>query len=251
MKDAKPAATPMETSYLSNGEEESDPLLDNTLFRQAIGSLLYIATVSRPDIAAAVGILCRHVSQPTERDWKAVKRVMRYLSGTRHARLRLSAGEEPVLKCYVDADWRGDKKDRKSTSGHLFILGSGPVAWSSKKQSTVAISSSEAEYVAAAYACQELLWLRQLLSDMGLQSTTATTLYEDNQGCIGMIGSDKPSPRTKHIDIKYHMLRDLREQGIIDVKYCPTEAMWADMITKPLPKEKLRQLASAIQIQFQ
>lgn len=130
-------------------------------------------------------------------------------------------------------------------------MGDATVAWSSKKQSTVAISSTEAEYVAAAYASQELVWLRQLLSDMGLPMTSATTLFEDNQGCIGMIQSERSSSRTKHIDVKYHLLRDLREQGIINVKYCPTDKMTADMMTKPLPRDTLRTFAGVIQMQFQ
>jgi hypothetical protein len=111
MKDAKPVATPMEISYLSSISEESDVLPNNTLYRQAVGSLLYVATVSRPDIAAAFGISYHCVSQLREPEWKAVKQMMKYLFGTHDTKLRLSTKEKPVLKCYMDADWGGEKKN--------------------------------------------------------------------------------------------------------------------------------------------
>lgn len=201
--------------------------------------------VSRPDVAAAVEILSRSVQRPTERDWKAVKRVMRYLASTIDMKLRLSPNGRIGLECYVDSDWAGDHTDRKSTSGFVFRLGGSLVAWSSRKQATVALSSTEAEYVAASHASRDLLWLRQLLIDMGEFVGEPITIYEDNQGCIRLIESDRSGARTKHIDVCHHQLRDLREKKIIELEYCPSEEMLADMLTKPLPREpffKMRKL---------
>jgi len=120
-------------------------LPDYSKYRQAIGSLLYIATVSRPDIATAVGILCRKVEKPTEQDWRAIKRIIRYLSSMREKGLKLPSASEEELECFVDADWAGDQNDRKSTSSHVFRLGKITIAWSSRKQTSVALSSTEAE----------------------------------------------------------------------------------------------------------
>lgn len=133
----KPAATPMEISFLSAGTTESVELPNNTLYRKAIRSLIYIATVSRPDIAVAVSLLSRRIEKPTQQDWNAVKHVTRYLAFTIDKKLHLSSSDNTELKCYVDADWAGDKIDRKSTSGYVFLLGEGAVAWSSQKQTSV------------------------------------------------------------------------------------------------------------------
>jgi Reverse transcriptase (RNA-dependent DNA polymerase)/gag-polypeptide of LTR copia-type/Integrase core domain/GAG-pre-integrase domain len=245
MSEAKGASIPMDTAYpkLSG---EYDLLPDNELYREAVGALLYIATTTRPDISAAMSILCRRVSKPRQRDWTAVKQVLRYLKQTIHLKLEISAHTDLNLAGYVDADWAGDISDRKSTSGYLFQLGSNLVSWSSKKQVSVALSSTEAEYVSAAQASQEVLWLRQLLNDIGELTTQATVLFEDNQGCIKIANNDKVSSRTKHIDIKYHHLRDLTERDVIRLEYCETSKMIADMLTKPLPKQKLEDLRAMI-----
>lgn len=237
LSEPKPAAIPMEPGFLTVSVEETTSLPNNHAYRQLIGSLLYLATVSRPDIAAAVGLLCRKVEKPTEYDWKAAKRVLRYLAYTMERRLRLPSSGDSQLTCYVDADWAGDKTDRKSTSGYVFLLGGGAVAWSSRKQTAVATSSTEAEYIAASFACKELLWIRQLLTDMQIPVSKPTVVYEDNQGCIRLI-SGRSGARTKHIDVSYHQIRDLLERKVIDVQYCPTNQMLADIFTKPLAKEK-------------
>uniref|UniRef100_A0A5S6QZ96 Reverse transcriptase Ty1/copia-type domain-containing protein n=1 Tax=Trichuris muris TaxID=70415 RepID=A0A5S6QZ96_TRIMR len=132
LMECKPAPPYMEIGSFS-GNQESRPMLNNTKYRQVIGSLLYVATVSRPDIAAPVGFLCRHVEKPTEADWKSVKRVMRYLAASKHMKLRLSFAGGVDLRYHVDADWAGDKADRKSTTGFVFQLGKNAIGWSSRK----------------------------------------------------------------------------------------------------------------------
>lgn len=248
LTDSKPTMTPMETNFLSSMTDDSKKLTNNKLYRQAVGSLLYIATVSRPDIAASIGFLCRCVESPTENHWKAVKRVIRYLATTIDKCLRLSSTSETDLVCFVDADWAGSRIDRKSTTGYVFQLGGCTIAWTSRKQSIVALSSTEAEYVSASEASKELLWLRQLMSDMSIPINETITMFEDNQGCIKIINSDKFGARTKHIDICHHHIRDLSEKKIIDVKYCPTSDMLADVLTKPLPKDSFQKFRGLLGI---
>lgn len=137
--------TSMETNFLSDMTEDSNKLPNNTLYRKGVGSLLYISKVSRPDIAAAVRFLCRCVETPTESSWNALKRVMRYLASTIDMKLRFSTNGTVNLECYADADWAGDKRDRKSTSGYVFFLSGNPISWSSRKQTYVSMSCTEAE----------------------------------------------------------------------------------------------------------
>jgi len=228
--------------------EDSTRLPSNYQYRQAIGSLLYIAKITRPDIALAVGILCRRVEKPTESDWKAVKRVMRYLAHTADKKLEMSSTGNLELECFVDADWAGDRADRKSTSGFVLRLGRGTVAWASRKQTSVAMSSTEAEYVAASIASKEVLWFGQLLEDMNIQVRSPIPINEDNQGCIRLIETDRCRARTKHIDVCHHQIKDLQEKKIIKLRYCPTESMLADLLTKPLAKERFLQMVEQLEI---
>ena len=246
LNDAKPVNSPMETNYLKELNNSINPLQNDSQFRRAMGKLLYIATVARPDIATAVGFLCRKVSQPTQMDWNAAKRIIRYLKGTIDFKLKFSSTGKSGLTGYVDADWAGDPSDRKSTSGHLFLFKDGLISWTTRKQSTVTLSSTEAEYVAASQAGQEVIWLRQFLEDLDQIQKESTPIYEDNQGCIALAQTERINPRTKHIDVRYHFLRDLQEQGQMDLRYCPTEEMLADILTKPLPAKRHMDLTRRI-----
>jgi len=146
------------------------------------------------------------------------------------------------LSGFADADWAGDLVCRKSTSGYVFQLESSTVSWRSKQQSVVALSSTEAEYIALCLASQEATWLRKLLESIGFKQSDATTLYEDNQGTIALAKNPKSHSRTKHIDIKYHYVRESVEEKNIKLVYCSTEGMIADILTKGLPKPKFEQL---------
>ncbi|KFD61464.1 hypothetical protein M514_26360 [Trichuris suis] len=171
---------------------------------------------------------------------------MRYMVATIDKKLQLSGDDEAILNCFVDADWAGDKTDRKSTTGYVVRLGKCAVAWTSQKQSVVALSSTEAEYIAASQACREILWLRRLLDDVGIPQRDAAIIYEDNQGCIRLAETDRCSARTKHIDVRCHLLRNLRDQGIINLEYCPSEEMIADILTKPLGKPRFLMLTEQL-----
>ncbi|KRY53513.1 Copia protein [Trichinella britovi] len=240
MQEAKPVAIPMETNYLSSLDEPSPVLPDKTKYRCIIGSLLHISNVTRPDIALSVGLLCRKMETLTERDWKSAKRIIRYLADTANAKLCLSSTNDLILRGHVDADWAGEKSSRKSTTWspyHRMVH---------KRQTIFALSTTEAEYVALAEASRELLWLRQLLNDFGVQTLDATTLYEDNQGCIRLVESDRFHERTKRINVRFHMVKDLREKGILEVKYCPSEEMIADNLTKRMCKQQIENFTKKV-----
>ena len=139
---------------------------------------------------------------------------------------------------YSDADWAGDVDDRKSTSGYMFQITGGPVSWRSGKQGTVALSTAEAEYVALSSAVQESVWMRRLLSELEYPPGGPTTILEDNQSSIAMARNPKFHGRAKHIDIKHHFVREQVSDGLIRLKYCPTNEMVADILTKGLAQQQ-------------
>jgi hypothetical protein len=249
MENCKPVSTPLEYGKKFQQLSASDEAFDDQLYRQAIGCLtyMYASTTTGPDIAAAVGVLSQYASNPSSDHWMGIKRVLRYIKGTISYGLKFSVQEQnPQLIGYSDADWAGDLDTRyTSTSGYVFQYGNGTVSWSSKRQSTVAKSSTEAEYVALSSATQEAIWLRRLMKDFGGQVDTATTIYEDNQGAIELAKNAKYHNRTKHIDICHHFVREKVVSNEIKVSFCPTEDMVADIMTKGLSRvtfEKLRDL---------
>lgn len=245
LQDSKPVKTPMDAGfYRSNHESPSLP--DNKRYRQAIGSLMYLSTTTRPDIFSAVGILARRVEKPSQADWNAVKRIIAYLNCTQHVKFRLGREEDMTLKCYVDADWAGDVADRKSISGYLFKIGSSCVAWFCRKQTSVALSSTEAEFVAASMATQEAVWMRQLLQDLGFPQDGPTSLMEDNQSCIKFIENERASSRIKHLDVKRCFVHDMVKKKEVKLKYCPSEENDADLLTKPLTPVRFKIIKSRI-----
>ncbi|XP_055623127.1 uncharacterized protein LOC129766578 [Toxorhynchites rutilus septentrionalis] len=197
LADAKGSKIPMDPGYIQQ-KEDSERLPTNDKYQSLIGGLLYLAVNTRPDIAISASILGRSVSQPVEQDWTEAKRVLRYLKATINHQLRLGNGTQ-TLEAYADADWAGNVKDRKSNSGYLFRLGGGTIAWCARKQTCVALSSIEAEYISLAECCQELIWFRKLLQDFGDAVKTPIQIYEDNQSCIKMLTSNGEK-RSKHID---------------------------------------------------
>lgn len=243
LQESKPSMIPIDPGYYKL-VGNSNKLLRNDDYRSAIGSLLYISVNSRPDIAASVSILSRKVSCPTELDWCEVKRVIRYLNGTKKYTLALGGvyDEQTMFYGYCDADWAEDVSDRKSNTGYLFKLFGGTISWCSRKQTCVALSSTEAEYVALAESCQELKWLQMLLEDFHELVQKPTVIHEDNQSCIKIVNGEKISSRTKHIDIKYHFVRDINLNGDAVIKYCPTADMVADVLTKPLANVKMKNI---------
>ena len=170
---------------------------------------------------------------------------MRYLKGTLDYGLRFEAYDKGSVELhgYADADWAGDVDTRKSTSGFLFLIGNATISWRTKKQTVIALSSTEAEYVSLCSATQETRWFRYLLESIGFKQHIPITIYEESQGAIALSKNPKSHPRTKHIDIKYHYVKEATEKADIELDYCPTDLLFADIPTKALPRiwfEKLR-----------
>lgn len=240
LQDAKGANTPLDVGYYKSSAESSSQLLSNENYQKLIGSLLYVSVNSRPDIAATISILSQKISNPSKEDWNQLKRVVKYLKSTSNLKLKLSntANNQDGLIGYADANWAEDRNTRKSNSGYAFFYNGGLINWSCRKQTCVSLSSTEAEFVALSDACQEAIWLQRLLEDMHQRIVFPTTIYEDNQSCLKLIKEERLSNRTKHIDTKFHFVKDYVDKGIIECKYCPTEEMIADLFTKPLSAVK-------------
>jgi len=245
MTDAKPVVTPMHTQ-ISAADIEGE-LVDSTLYRSAVGSLMYLAVGTRPDIAFAVGRLAQHVEKPTKSLWVAVKRVLRYIAGTRSVGILYQGSISLTPIAYSDSDWGGCTLNRKSTSGYVFLMAGGAVSWKSKKQGCVAQSSSEAEYMALSAAVKEAIWLSNLVGFSSAATEPSPILINvDNQGSIKMAKNDASGTRTKHIDIQYHFVRDSLAEGLFSIDYCPTSEMAADLLTKPLARTLLEKFKNTI-----
>ncbi|XP_055585045.1 uncharacterized protein LOC129737904 [Uranotaenia lowii] len=164
LENAKPSKIPLDPAHLQQKEEEEDDRLPNNRnFLSLIGGLLYVSVHSRPDVSASVSILAQKSSRPTQRDWQEAKRVLRYLIGTSSHRLHLGA-TQTGLEMYADADWAGNHRDRKSNSGFLIRFGGGVVSWGSRRQTWVSLSTTEAEFIALTEGCQELTWVKKLVT---------------------------------------------------------------------------------------
>lgn len=237
MLEAKSLSTPLGTSIkLTKDGERLDCATYG--YSQLIGSLMYLSVCTRPDIAQAVGALARYMAQPTTAHWQSAKGVLRYLSGT--ANYGIIFGETKAgLDAYTDADFAGDIDTRRSTTGYVFILNGGAISWSSRLQQTVAASTTEAEYMAAASATKEGLWLRKLLNDLQLDITTID-INADNQSAIKLLKNPVFSMRSKHIDVIYHFARERVMRGEVRFSYIRTDSMVADALTKPVPTSKFQ-----------
>ena len=235
MADCKPVSTPMEVNVKLSAEDASS-LVDIKKYRKLVGSLIFL-TNTRLDISFSVGVLSTFSNKPRESHWKEGMRVLRYIRGTLEYDITYNEGD--TLIGYCDSNWAGDCDSRKSVYGYCFSLGSGPFSWSSKKQPTVALSSTEAEYKAACFAACEAVWLRRILAVMGVPIRMATTLRCDNQSCMAIAKNPVFHARTKHIEIQYHYVRELIEDEIVELEYCPTQENCADIFTKALGKEQL------------
>lgn len=243
MIEAKTSNIPINVSYGKNGNSEL--LMDNENYRKLVGCLLYIAVNTRPDISASVTILAQKVTKPTQEDWNELKRILRYLKGTADLSLMLGGINSKIgLVGYADANWAEDVAlhQRKSTTGYIFKYFGGIISWCSKRQTCVAKSSMEAEYIALSEASSEAAWIRRLLGDFKQPEKDPTTIYEDNQSCLKLIKEEKLSNRSKHIDVHTYFVKDHVDKGTIECMYCPTEDMVADLLTKPLPANRVIKL---------
>ena len=210
-------------------------------YASLIGSLMYLAVATCPDIAYAVHCLGSFTSNPDMSHWMAAKRILRYLSGTRNHGITYRAKEtdnnETNLLGYSDASY-ANNNDLTSVSGYVFLMNEGAITWGSKKQNDVSLSTTESEYIALAEAAREATWLRNLLKDLGFAQPKPTVIFGDNSGSLAIAKNPQYHKRTKHFDIRHHYIRQKVRENEIEVTYCPTSEMTADIFTKPLPKPK-------------
>ena len=228
--------------------EEGKSTVNSTIYRSLIGSLRYL-THTRPDLLFAVGIFSRHMEHPTQEHYIGVKRVLRYLKGTEDYGLFYKKGDlRGELIGYSDSDFAGDCNDRKSTSGHIFFFGGMAVSWSSQKQSIVALSSCEAEYIAATSATCQAVWMSRLLGELMRNEVTKAKLLVDNQSAITLSKNPIHHNRTKHIDTRYHFVRQCVEDKKIEIDFVRTKDQLADIFTKALGKMKFLEMRDRIGI---
>jgi ribonuclease HI len=214
---------------------------------------MYAALGTRPDIAFAVATPSRYNARPYTTHMTAAKRVLRYLKGTATAKLVFPGNVPPcdqALVGYTDSDWAGDKVDYKSQGGYVFQAYNGPISWQSRKQNLVALSTTEAEYVACSNAVREAQWLIQLHKDVTGEDATPVSIFSDSNGALKTIQSGISTAKTKHINIQYHNSRDLQAQGIVNFSYISTNDNLADIMTKALSTDKHRFFTNGIGIRY-
>lgn len=236
MDEAKTRAIPL--SPATKMTKDEGELIDKEQFPYGtlVGKLMFLAVSTRPDIAYSVGTLARFISAPTLTHWQAAKGVVRYLAATKDRGITFR-GRQLELMGFCDADYAGDLDTRKSTTGYVFTLNGGAISWNSKRQPTVAASTTEAEYMSAAAAVKEGLWLRKLLSSLDISVATVHILC-DNQSAIKLLKNPIFSARSKHIDVAHHFARERVQSKEVTFHYVPTTEMAADMLTKVLPLSK-------------
>lgn len=234
MSECKPIMTPMDVNMrLEKPKSMKNDVMSQFPYQSLIGALMYLAVSTRPDIAFAVNYLSQFNTNYDLEHWKAAKRVLRYLKGTPDYGLVYERTGLPLFGV-VDADWGMNTADsRRSYSGFAFILAGAPISWEARKQRTIALSSTEAEYMAISEATKEAMYLRDMLNSVGMECD-CVTLFNDNQGAIKLAQSKSYHSRTKHIDVRHHFIRDMCEQGVVCLKYLSTDKMPADVLTKGL-----------------
>ncbi|KAM0017117.1 putative RNA-directed DNA polymerase [Helianthus debilis subsp. tardiflorus] len=243
--DAKPAETPMAERPLLTEDEEGESV-NQRQYRSMIGSLMYL-TASRPDIMFAVCNCARYQANPKTSHLTAVKRIFRYLKGRPRFGLWYPRDSNFDLFAFSDSNFGGTDSDRKSTSAGCQFLGDRLISWQCKKQQTVAISTAEAEYVAASASCSQVVWMQHQLQDYGLTYLN-TTIYCDNDAAIQIVRNPVFHSKTKHIDIKVHFIRDCFDRGLITLEQIDTDANAADLFTKPVSSSKFRVLVDFLKM---
>uniref|UniRef100_A0A2N9FGL6 CCHC-type domain-containing protein n=1 Tax=Fagus sylvatica TaxID=28930 RepID=A0A2N9FGL6_FAGSY len=245
MLDAKPVSTPLANHFRLSGSqcpknEEEIENMSKVPYASAVGCLMYAMVCTRPDLAHAVSTVSRYMANPGREHWNAVKWIFRYLKGTAEHGILFSRqpGTNSVVG-YVDADYAGEVDDRRSTTCYVFTISGGPICWKSTLQSIVAMSTTEAEYMAVAEAAKEALWLKGLVKELGLNQG-GVQMHCDSQSAIYLAKNQVYHARTKHIDVRFHKIRELIVTGDIVLEKVHTSENAADMLTKPVTTAKFK-----------
>eukprot|EP00253_Pinus_taeda_P018863 PITA_18863 len=244
MQDSKAAITPTVIG-LKLSKEDSSKDFDPNLYKIIVGSLMYL-TLTRPDIMFVVSLISRFMERPKEAHWQGEKRILRYVKGTKRFGILYTVSESSDLVGYTDSDCAGSVDDRKSTSGYLFHMGSGAISWASKKQPIVALSTAEAEYVAATVATCQGVWMRRMLRSLGQEQAKATVVFCDNSLAIALSKNSAFHKRTKHIDTGFHYIMELVSNGEIILQHCSTQEHVVDILTKPLDQKSFEFLRKCL-----
>jgi hypothetical protein len=249
MNECKSVSNPCETN--SKLEECSDEeIVDATMYKQLVGSLRYLCN-SRPDLCYAVGVVSKFMNEPRKSHLIAAKRILRYVKGTVNYGVlfpKHEAKSAVKLVGYSDSDWCGDRIDRRSTSGYVFLLNGAAISWSSKKQPVTALSSCEAEYVAGSYAACQLIWLESLIMELKCDLVKPVQLLIDNQSAINLAKNPVSHGRSKHIETRFHFLREQVISGRIELLHCPTKEQLADGFTKAMKLDRFEDLRKCLGI---
>lgn len=244
LEQVKPHKIPMDAGYFKL--EDTEFLPDNKDYRKVIGKLLYVANNTRPDVSASVCILAKRVEKPRKVDMNEALRVVKYLITTKNHLLHLNnTTVSQSLAVFSDANFGECQLDRKSNSGVICFINGGAIVWSSRKQSLVSLSTTEAEFYSIVEGIKEAIWLRNLLKIFGDEQNNSTLILNDNQSTLNMISNGDFAARTKYFGVRHHFIRDHIERGTIRLEYCPTDSNIADLLTKPLCAPKLGTLRTS------
>jgi len=247
MQTSKPANVPLSSGARLTKATATDTLTDQREYQSIVGSLMYAMLATRPDLAQSIQQISQFSQKPTKTHEKAAKQGLRYLNGTIDMGITYNGNLGIRLQCWCDANWGGEE-GRESVSGFVFTMAGGTVTYSSKKQGSVALSSTESEYMAILHALKEQIWLLRFLKEIGYDISNQNIIYCDNQSAIALAHNPEHHARTKHIDIQYHFVRNCIEDGTTRLEYCPTEDMVADGLTKALGPERQMKLAKMMGI---
>lgn len=248
MQDCNPSKSPMEHKLQLRKNEESE-MVNPTEYRSIVGGLRYL-THTRPDITFAVGVVSRFMEKPTVKHLQAVKSILRYVKGTLDFGLKYSRGKKDInLIGYTDSDLGSDVNDRRSTGGMAFYVNENLITWASQKQRCVALSSCEAEFMAATKAACQGIWLRRLIGEITGQKVPPVALLVDNRSSLDLMKNPVFHGRSKHIDIRFHFIRECVEKGEITVSHVWSKDQKADIFTKPLGRLKFEDMRSLLGIE--
>lgn len=223
--------------------KENNKPFNITSYKSAIGSLIYLAKCTRPDITFAVGKAARNSEHPTITDWNKVTQIFKYLNTTKDYKICYDGKGEIIG--YTDSDYAGDIKDRKSTSGNIILMGNNPICWASKKQSIVATSTAEAEYVSTSECIKKILWIRNILQEL-LKFNKPIKIYTDNLASLRNIENDEINPKLRHLAVKYFFDKDNIEKGKVKLYYIDTTRMLADILTKHVNGTKMTNFTNIV-----
>jgi hypothetical protein len=244
MTDYKSASTPFLSGVrLEDGGDT--PLVDNTLYRQLVGSLLYI-THSRPNLSYAVRAVSRFMQELHELHWKAANHILQYVHGTITFRIHYETYSALDLIRFIDSNWAGDNIDCMSTCGYSLSLGSRPISWWRKKQASIALSSAKAKYKGVVNITIQAMWIQHFLIELGLQFHRLITIYCDNQSTLKLCRDLVQRLVKKHIEIHMHYVQDLVHVGIIDLQFYTSTEQTANIFTKTFIEHKLHSLCSRL-----